>query len=338
MLRQARLDDRLGGLVDVVRDPVEAAVHSLGVELQPGGARIAVARLADAAGVDQPGAARPGRAARRRPPGRRAPPPLPRSPSGRTKKSATCEWPIRPIALGLQRPCSRLGLLDREHVLPDRVARGGVEEADAAPAAGGLERPQELDVSAAPRSRASRRPRPRRPTEKEEMSSSPSTARSWLPTRQIVAALADQLGAAVGLGAVADDVAEAPDLLDASRRRSPRAPPRGPGRLEWMSLITAARMALRPAGRWSPGPGPPRRPGQGGVYRRDEWPRVPTRPPAGSSWWPRRRWPPSRCAEIAAWLLGPARGRDRPGSRTGRRPTSAPRSSTARPTSAARSA
>ena len=47
------------------------------------------------------------------------------------------------------------------------------------------------------------------------MSSAPSTARSWLPTRQSVAALADQVGAGVGLGAVADHVAEAPDLLDA---------------------------------------------------------------------------------------------------------------------------
>ena len=54
-------------------------------------------------------------------------------------------------------------------------------------------------------------------SEKEEMSSPPSTARSWLPTRQTVAALADQLRAGVGLGAVADDVAEAPDLLDVGR-------------------------------------------------------------------------------------------------------------------------
>ena len=33
---------------------MEAGRRLLGVELQPGGARVAVARLADAAGVDQP--------------------------------------------------------------------------------------------------------------------------------------------------------------------------------------------------------------------------------------------------------------------------------------------
>ena len=47
------------------------------------------------------------------------------------------------------------------------------------------------------------------------MSSAPSSARSWLPTRQTDAALAHQRRAGVGLGAVADHVAEAPDLLDA---------------------------------------------------------------------------------------------------------------------------
>ena len=51
--------------------------------------------------------------------------------------------------------------------------------------------------------------------EKSAMSISPVTTRSWLPARQRSQRLARQLDAAVGLGAVADQVAQAPDLLDA---------------------------------------------------------------------------------------------------------------------------
>ncbi len=49
MLRQVGGDDRVGGAVDLVLDPVEGRAPGLGVELEPGCARIAVARLADAA-------------------------------------------------------------------------------------------------------------------------------------------------------------------------------------------------------------------------------------------------------------------------------------------------
>ena len=48
------------------------------------------------------------------------------------------------------------------------------------------------------------------------MSSAPSTARSWLPARQTSQRSRTRAGAGVGLGAVADHVAEAPDLLDAA--------------------------------------------------------------------------------------------------------------------------
>ena len=48
-----RLDRRRGAL-DVVGDPVVGGLPGVGVELQPGGAGIAVARLADAPRVDQP--------------------------------------------------------------------------------------------------------------------------------------------------------------------------------------------------------------------------------------------------------------------------------------------
>ena len=54
MLGQLGGNDRVGRPVDVVRDPVEAGLPGVGVELQPRRPRIAVARLADAAGVDQP--------------------------------------------------------------------------------------------------------------------------------------------------------------------------------------------------------------------------------------------------------------------------------------------
>jgi len=52
---QSRTPDCDNRALDVVLDAVK--VHSLGIEVQlePGGARVAVARLADAAGIDQPG-------------------------------------------------------------------------------------------------------------------------------------------------------------------------------------------------------------------------------------------------------------------------------------------
>ena len=56
MLRQAGGLDRLGGALDVVVDPVVGGRPGVGVELEPGGARVAVAGLADAARVDQPAA------------------------------------------------------------------------------------------------------------------------------------------------------------------------------------------------------------------------------------------------------------------------------------------
>ena len=118
-----------------------------------------------------------------------------------------------PLLLRVQ---PRFGLVDREHVLPDRVAGGGVEEADAGPRRRRLEPAQELDGGGAdvlprPLDRGRRGLREGGDVEVAEH-------------RQVVvageadgAALLDQVGAGVGLGAVADDVAEAPDLLDAGR-------------------------------------------------------------------------------------------------------------------------
>ena len=130
------------------------------------------------------------------------------------KKSATCEWPISATrsacivdALG--------GLLDREHVLPDRVAGGGVEEADLVLGVRRAPARRKSSVSGSDVLPRSTRRRPRRPPRRRRVSSSPSTARSWLPTRQTSQRSRDQRRAGVGLGAVADDVAEAPALLDA---------------------------------------------------------------------------------------------------------------------------
>ena len=107
------------------------------------------------------------------------------------------------------------GLLGPEHVLPDRVARRGVVE----------RRLRRLSLGRRARRRKSRfafavcsavhSTAAAAAAEKVEVSSSPSTARSWLPTRQTSQRSRDQLDAGVGLGAVADDVAEAPELLDA---------------------------------------------------------------------------------------------------------------------------
>ena len=94
---------------------------------EPGGARIAVARLADAAGVEQPLAARATSAivaaARGVAGGRLALGP-------RQNDSATCEWPIERDALRLGVE-AQLGEQRAEDVLPDRVARARVVQADA---------------------------------------------------------------------------------------------------------------------------------------------------------------------------------------------------------------
>src|SRR5215208_4009669 len=53
-LGQSRLPDRLGRTVYVVGDAVVGRLPVIGVELEPGGPRVAVAGLAHAAGIEQP--------------------------------------------------------------------------------------------------------------------------------------------------------------------------------------------------------------------------------------------------------------------------------------------
>ena len=60
-----------------------------------------------------------------------------------------------------------------------------------------------------------------------------------------VAALADQLGAGVGVGPVADHVSQAPDLLDPALRSALASTASRAGRLAWMSVIAATRKAAQ---------------------------------------------------------------------------------------------
>ena len=53
--------------------------------------------------------------------------------------------------------------------------------------------------------------------ENSAMSSVPVTTRSWLPARQRSQRSRGQRDAGVGLGAVADQVAQAPDLVESAR-------------------------------------------------------------------------------------------------------------------------
>ena len=66
------------------------------------------------------------------------------------------------------------------------------------------------------------------------MSSRSMTARSWFPTRHRSPALRDELHALVGLGAVADQVAEAPDAVDALSSIA-ASTASSAGRFPWMS-------------------------------------------------------------------------------------------------------
>ena len=209
--RQTGGDNRPGGALDVVADAVEAGGLLDRVELQPGGARVAVTRLTDAAGIDQPSAGlevEKGVVAR----------------LGATYLPAQLlvwrpheeQRDVRMPDQGDPRPLhveAAVRLLDGEDVLPDRVAGGGVEEGDALALSAGLQLPQHGqglcgDVRARPLDGFGRRLREGGDVECAE-------------DREVVvadqaerAALERQLGALVGFGPIADHVAEAPDLID----------------------------------------------------------------------------------------------------------------------------
>ena len=218
-----------------------APVQALGVEQQPGGARVAVARLADAARVDEPLAVGEVEPPRRR--GARSP--VAGSPSRRTNDSATCEWPMSADALG-RGVEAQLGEQRAEDVLPDRVARAGVVEADALarPRRGAATRSQSTVVGGEDLLRPARGERGAA-GELVERRASPVTARSWLPARQTVGVLADERAAVVGVGAVADDVAQAPQRRARRCASTSASTASRAWRLPWMSETIATCMGLR---------------------------------------------------------------------------------------------
>ena len=225
--------DRLGGALDLVRRGGRSR-SSLGVELEPGGARVAVARLADAAGVEQPPAvghvelrpARPGRPrSRRRSPSSAAARRRARRGSGRSKLT-------RVACCAMHSPPGRARART-----PRRVARRGVVERDLVARVRGDRPARKSRALVGSVACVHSRPRPR-PARTTRCRARPSTARSWLPDRQTVAALAH-------------DSSCTRSARRRSRRRRPGTRPRrrgasisastasSAGRLPWMSLRIA---------------------------------------------------------------------------------------------------
>ena len=121
-----------------------------------------------------------------------------------------------------------VGLPGGQHVLPDRVARRGVVEADRAVVRSGL---QASAGTRAPRRRCCSRVHSAAAAALDGEVGDVDLAghdEVVVAGQAEVAAAARQLDAVVGLGAVADQVAQAPDLVGAGRRRRRRARPRRP--------------------------------------------------------------------------------------------------------------
>ena len=109
---------------------------------------------------------------------------------------------------------AQLGEQRAEHVLPDRIARAGVVEADRVLLAGRLQRGEELHVRVADRlARPARRDRGAgRELLEADRAGHAHVVVAGEADRRVAAR---QLDAGVGLGAVADEVAEAPHLVGA---------------------------------------------------------------------------------------------------------------------------
>ena len=152
------------------------------------------------------------------------------------------------------------------------------------------------------------------PRENSSSDSSPVTARSWLPARQTSACSRDEPAAVVGVGAVADEVAQAPDLLAPGCAAMSASTASKAWRLPWMSETMATCMDLA-AGL-----------GRGAFLTNVERPR---RLP-----WPWLR--PSSSRRPRSCCCGRVTASSRPCRSTPDR-TSRPPSSTARATTAARS-
>lgn len=209
--RQAGGEDRGGRRIDVVRDSMEAHSPLCHVQLQPGRPGVAVARLSDAAGIDQPAAVVD---VKQRPVARLGPvrvsPPRPTFGAGEEERDVRMADQRDPLRGGVE---ARFGLVDREHVLPDRVSRGGVEESEAfvlerRPEAGEETGGLLAHLLAGPLDGRLGRLREGGDVDLVQH-------REVVVADQAdVAAFADKCRAGVGIGAVADQVAEAPNLVD----------------------------------------------------------------------------------------------------------------------------
>ena len=124
------------------------------------------------------------------------------------------------------------------------------------------------------------------PRENSVSGRSPRTARSWLPTRHRSAVLAGELHAGVRVGAVADEVAQAPDRVVLGARGRPPCTASKACRLPWMSETMATRMKGSSVGS--------RGPEDIGASRSRSWP--PSR-------WPR---PPSCSCDPGRGVIEPA--------------------------------
>src|SRR4051794_38803685 len=205
-VRQPRGADRGLGAGDVVLDALPDGMPAVEVEQQIGRARVAVARLAHGAGVEDPlavadvgpravGAGGAGDALAAPDEGQR---------DVRVPDQADA------VALGLQ---AQLGLQRAQDVLPDGVARAGVEEPDLPLLVLGRQRAQRLEVALADRLA--------RPARRGGRTGRELLQRERARDREVVvagehdvAARERELDAQIRLRAVADEVAEAPDLVD----------------------------------------------------------------------------------------------------------------------------
>ena len=184
---------------------MEAGCFLPGVELEPGGARVAVTRLPDAPGIDQPVALAEVE--------QRSVGGLGALDIGRPREEE------RDMGMADQAHLVRVGfhaglrLVGGEHVLPDGVAGRSVKEADVLSLRRRVQLPEEVqgplgDVLLRPDDGSRGRLR-----ERGDIKGS-KYGQVVVADQAEVAALADEIGARVRLRPVADHVSQAPDLLD----------------------------------------------------------------------------------------------------------------------------
>ena len=124
---------------------------------------------------------------------------------------------------------AQLGQQRAEHVLPDRVARAGVVEADAAPRPPRAAATRSHSTCSSARTSCVQRAASAAPRENSSSGSVAGDGEVVVAGEADRGVLAGQLAAVVRVGAVADDVAQAPELARARSRRCRRAPPRRRG-------------------------------------------------------------------------------------------------------------